>query len=432
MKRFLFLGTAVSSLAAMAWWLALYAGGAAVAAPPLQRLGAAPLFHTEADHPANRLHQHLFSRTHQDGTVYTLEELEPPFRPSSRFLIEGASHQQALTLLNDFLKLDADRQLKDPLQRAILQRDLWSVFGTTSGGTLPRFRIQGDRLVRTPGFDDAGDMELERRSERRELQRRLVQASKRIALSPREIEALPDNLADAIKAGSFARSYDAKQPERPFLPPDLLDADGPWVPVSNGDLAAPGHVMFTKGRAVFTVLLRLPQGRKATEAYLSEFRDGKLPDVPQGTHVALLRQTLLIDKDGAVRPTHLIESLEMRVYQDLEQPQVYQFSMRRRDLFAGKTGGLRSATEDETAYFAFGGVKLDVFEMNKPPQPEKALNCMACHTGVAGGGIHGFGILRATDAPVLQPTKIADQTRRTIDWTARSYSWGLLQGMWEK
>jgi hypothetical protein len=46
-------------------------------------------------------------------------------------------------------------------------------------------------------------------SEKRELQMRLAEARRRLALSPKEIELLPDNYAQAVAAGTFPKEYGA-------------------------------------------------------------------------------------------------------------------------------------------------------------------------------------------------------------------------------
>src|SRR5262249_4827717 len=154
------------------------------------------------------------------------------------------------------------------------------------------------RLERA-GIEDRGDRGLGRKAQRRDIQRRLVQVMRRVALKPEEVGALPDNLARTVNAGAFPKAYDPGHPERPFLPADLLAPKGPWVPVRNtthpDGLGAPEHVRFTNGRSLFLVLLRLPQGRAATEAYLKTLRGGKLPQFPPDTQVALVRRMILID-----------------------------------------------------------------------------------------------------------------------------------------
>src|SRR5262249_49137112 len=200
----------------------------------------------------------------------------------------------------------------------------------------------------------------ERPRQRRELQKRLVAVMRRIALSRREIAALPDNLADAVKSGAFPKEFDPKRPEGAFLPPDLADADGAWVGFANWlppqGLAAPQHTAFVKGRSVFTARLRLPGGREATQAYLKKAAAGDVAQFPVGTQIALLRRTLLIDDAGAPRPTRLTESVELRYYQkpgrgtqpiDVGTPAAFLLS--RKDLAAGRNGGLSPGGRADTA-----------------------------------------------------------------------------------
>src|SRR5262249_17871777 len=194
-------------------------------------------------------------------------------------------------------------------------------------------------------------------------QKQLVQVLRRIALTPDEINGLPDNLAEAVKARSFPHAYDPAHPDRPFLPGDLLQPGGPWVLLGNrlrGDhLAAPTHYQATTGRSTFLILLRLPDGRPVAENYLKAMagvrvRQGEFPQIPAGTQVALVRRMMLIDTAGALRLTPLTESLQLRVYQKLTAPDVYEFTLRRKDFFAGRAGGLRATAPEETNYYDLG------------------------------------------------------------------------------
>jgi hypothetical protein len=94
----------------------------------------------------------------------------------------------------------------------------------------------------------------------------------RIALWPGEVDALPDNLTQAVGAGMFLKTFDPKDPKQAFLPTDLLDKNGSWVAVSNLSranedfLAAPGHVRFTRRRPVSPICRaasRRPQSASA-------------------------------------------------------------------------------------------------------------------------------------------------------------------------
>jgi hypothetical protein len=415
---------------------------AAVAAPP------AP-FDPDADHVANRLHRHLWTRTAPDGKAYDQESLEVPFAPRSRFLTDGESHRRALALLDEFLKAQAARPIKDPLKRAVLQRDLWNVFAVTAGAARQEVVEEPEgRVVATVRFSDPGDDDLERRPQRRELQRRLARAMRSVALTAEEIGALPDNLADAVRSRTFPAEFDPRNPARPFLPPDLLAEDGPWVPIANptreDGLAAPGHLAFTKGRSVFTVFLRLPDGRKAAEKYVKDVNDAerkgapRLPPLPEGAQTALLRRMLLIDEQGRPHETRLTESLELRVYHKNDLGHPFAFHLRRSDLFTGRAGGLHAIGPDETTYFDFQvqpeGPSHDPIEATKPRRPEKLMStCQGCHARTNGDGILSVATLHAglRRQMGLTVTTPAEQVRATTTWLRRTYTWGLFQGMWE-
>ncbi len=403
-------------------------------------------FDPDPEHAANRAYRHLYSRTAADGQVYDQESLDPVFLPQSRFLTEGASHRQALAVLDDFLRSQATRPLKDPLRRAVLQHDLWGVFGTSAGWVSREVLATPDgRVVVTQRLLDRGDAEEPRPRERRALQKRLALAMRSLALTAAAIEALPDNLAAAVKGGALPREFDPKHPARPFLPPDLFAPDGPWVAVRNSTredrLAAPEHTAFAKGRSVFTVLLRLPGGRRQTQAYLknldraADSRQG-FPPLPEGAQTALVRQMLLIDDQGKLRPSRLTESLLLRVYHRNDLGHPFALKLRRAELFAGRGGGLHAVTATETSYFDFqtrGGDPFEV-EPKKRWAPPTLLNtCRNCHERREGRGILSVAILWAgtRERKGLVGSDPKQQDRATMAWLQRTYTWGLLQGLWE-
>jgi hypothetical protein len=375
----------------------------------------APLFDADADHPWNRAHRALYEADPRRG-IDDQEELEPRGGtwPDSRFLAAKASPKPALEALDALLAAGRKAAVKDPLKRAVFQHDLWAAFADTTGPVPPREPDAVDGRQLDNQFVDQGDSTLPRLRERRDLQRRLAQAMRLAALTEDEIKGLPDNLADAVKSGRFPREFDPKKPEQPFLPPDLLARDGPWLTVSNPTqanlLGAPAHLATVKGRSVFLVLLRLPDGRKATEAYVKELEQGKLPPLPRGAQAALLRRMLLIDDQGRLRPTKLTESLQLRTFsgdeEDVGAPTV--FKLARSGLFAGKDDGLRA---------------LDL----------KGNKCLGCHFTHDGNGVRSLNSrsMGARDRSALAASNLEEQTRRSIAWTEKSYTWGLLQGMWE-
>jgi hypothetical protein len=393
--------------------------GVLLCALPALALAAAdkdpPLFDPDADHPWNGAHRALYEADPRRD-IDDQEQLEPLITswPDSRFLAPRASPKPALEALDALLAAGPKARVKDPLRRAVFQHDLWAAFSDSTGPASPTILEQADgRTLNTQIFEDRGDADLPRRRERRELQRRLVQAMRLAALTEDEIKGLPDNLADAVKSGRFPREFDPKKPEQAFLPADLLARDGPWVVVHNTtethNLGAPTHLASFKGRSVFTVLLRLPGGRKATEAFVKELEKGKLPPLPRGTQTALLRRMLLIDDQGMLRPTPLTESLQLRTFSgddDTGEPTAFKLS--RAGLFAGKGDGLRA---------------LNL----------KGRNCVSCHARTDGNGVRSITSLFQGDRkrPGLTASDLEEQTRRSIDWTEKSYTWGLLQGLWE-
>src|SRR5262245_59958521 len=396
----------------------------------LPNLGLAQnaLFDPEPTHVWNRLHRQLYARTTADGTVYAQEGLEPVFVRRSKFLTEEPSHEQALRLLDEFLEQKADALVRDPLKRAILQRDLWAVFWTTA------------------------DPFLERQPQRRELQKRLTQVMRRVALTPKEIDGLPDNLGAAVMAKGFPIAYDAKHPDLPFLPNDLQQADGPWVLVRSrlrkGDtLAAPTHFDLVEGRSVFLILIRFPTGRRATEDYLKSLEDlrqrtGAIPQIPEGTQVAPLRRMMLVDSTGSLRLTPVTESLQLRVYQKLAVADMYEFRLRRQDLFAGGAGGLQPTAPDEVNYFDSGFLGLPPHASHDPleTKPFKPLNdrlspivmksCIACHGAPGIFGVQSM-FVDHFDQPPLGASNLEDQVSSHRNRTYKTYAWGLLQGFWE-
>jgi hypothetical protein len=436
------------------------AGPALAAAEP--EAGQVTLYHDDPAHPWNRLHAALLVRTSPDGKTYGQDEPDPFLWPHSKFLLAGEHHKRVLTLLDDFLARDADKLVKDPLKRATFQHDLWAVFDWLAD-------------------PHAGNYAAERRA----LRVRLAKVIRRLALSAEEIKKLPDNYAAAAAAKTFPPRHDPDRADRAFLPPDLPAPDGPWVLLGvHMRPAAPAHVHFTRGRSAFFVLLNLPAGRKATLAYLDQLGafpnalmpepadrnvaftrknlprlNPELPQFPVGTQVALVREMLLIDDTGTIRPTRLIESVQFRVYRDIPKgdparpegfdsiagkQDFYEFRLSRRDLFAGKSGGLHAVGPQAKEYLLFNAHPDDPFEAapqhrHEPPQIMDL--CSACHGGRhipnVGPGIHSVlayrrGFTGDPPAPHLQEYERRAQEEAVIAWKREHSSWGLFQGLTER
>jgi len=429
---------------------------------PEPRPDGVAIYDDKPDHLWNRLHQALFVRTTRDGKTLGQDAVDPLLWPRTNHLLAGRSHDEAVRLLDEFLKPDGDAQVRDPLKRAVLQHDLWAVLDWTA-------YPYGNRY----GTEEHADA-------RRALQRRLAPAVHRLALRAADVDALPDNYAAAVKAKAFAARFDPDHPETPFLPDDLFDPDGPWVCVAgprDGPAAtALTHARFFSGRSVFLVFIRLPGGRKETLAYLDKLDNAPspwvlqrrkpgevsrkdllalspdLPQFPAGTQVALVRQMVLVTDEGQPAAAPVTESVQVRVYRRIrplgvETPEevanaqaFVEFDLRRSDLFAGKNGGLHPVPPDEPAYLALNFLTnaKDPFEGDKEERDSQLMpvlkTCAACHAEPGVYSVHSFTRRFSSrgDPQVelaLWPSDVKDERQKVLEWKQDRYDWGLLQGL---
>jgi hypothetical protein len=420
---------------------------------------AITLYDPNPAHIWNRLHEALLVREGPTGIQYGADSLDPLLWLNSTHLLAAPSHQRALRVLDEFLQTHAENLIHDPLKRAILQRDLWAVFDWS-------VKREPERL---------GETVYE--PEKRELQARLAAVLRRIALTSKQIESLPDNYEQAVASGDFGKAYDPAHRDRAFMPPNLFEQHGPWVEIEGaGDLApvASQHVASVSGRSRFLVFICLPQGRKATFEYLKTLwnfpqpwvvRRGvpeqaevnpNLPSFPVGTEVALVRQMTLFDGQGQLVPAPITESVQIRVYRSITTAQdehaesdfkehtassgqdFYEIRLSRPQLFANKGGGLRAVGQEEREFLIFESPGHDEVEDSErwPLEKHPAILrlCVACHRGT---GINSLN----TREKLLKPRLLHDAQRAypprwwendgTIYWKQERYDWGLLNGYWK-
>jgi hypothetical protein len=430
---------------------------------------AVALYDPNPAHIWNRVYDALLIREDSAGVKYGADSLDPLLWLNSDHLLAQPSHQRAVRVLDEFLQTHAENQIHDPVKRAILQRDLWAVFD---------WSVQQQSLSQRPTYDQ----------EKRELQVRLAELLRRLALTPEEIASLPANYGEAVASKTFAREYDSAHPERAFLPSDLFDPLGPWVLISgtsySGQPIAIEHLMNASGRSRFLVFVRLPGGRKATLDYFRALWniprpwvpfgghgrvtvDPNLPSFPAGTQVALLRQMTLFDNQGNLVEAPITESVQIRVYRAIttagpEGPDMtslsalaersgqtfYEIKLSRPQFFANKAGGLRATAADEIEFSTLRQEGDDIFEWwimnrNRTGGSLPALQqCSICHSG---GGINSLNsrerLLKPNgaqqDPEGLQsdrPRQVAPQWwtgDETIAWKHDRYDWGLLNGYWQ-
>ena len=358
------------------------------------------------------------------------------------YLLKGSPHREAIELLDQFLTEHGEKLESDPLQRALLQHDLWAVFDYVSDPEwLHPHALQPDPNVY--------------RNERRELYRRLANAIERLAMTNEEIGTLPDNYSAAVAAKKYPPKYDPQQPDQAFLPSDLWEPEGPWVLVGEwaSNPLAIRHTAFFGGRSTFAVFLRLPEGRDATVKYLKELREWKLkvgesippnghaipPQAPPQTQFALARRMMVVNNAGEIVPTRLTESVQIRVLPDPQNPSgskaqtFLEFRLRRQELVDGQGGGFSAVQSDERD-------RSDMLELGPSPNRETRKpimrSCRICHPqqGILSmnsytGSMDNVSRLRGIRSLVGSPLILQEDA--TIAWKHKQYSWGLLTGFKE-
>jgi hypothetical protein len=371
-----------------------------------QPQSAQTIYASDPDQIWNRLFRLFYARQTGDGQQYGGDELDPYLWWQTKYLLSGSSHDEALKLLDEFLGQHSERAVTDPLRRAFFQRDLLAIYDWLS---LPR------------------DEQTEGRSD---LQKRVTEIIRRLALSRDQVRKLPDNYEDAVRSHAFPTTYDPADPRQPFLPSDLFDPKGPWVCLGEqqGRPVASDHLEFFDGRSIFLVFFQVPGGREKTLEYLAKlrnvpktwganpdlrpyFRDGQAdlaglipypepPQFPIGTRMALVRQIVLIDSDGNPTRTKLTESVQMRIYRAIHfdlggtgtrSQDFFEFTINRAGLFSGRNGGLRYIAPGEKEFGFFHAHGIDAFESEgEKPESEEGivlLSCSGCHDFA---GIHSF------------------------------------------
>jgi hypothetical protein len=425
---------------------------------------SAALFNPDPRHVSNRLYRQLHVRTEPGGKEYGFDSLDPLLWNRTDYLLSGKSHAQAIALLDEFLRTQAERQISDALRRAVLQRDLWAVFDWADQPERP---------------------ELPHQAERRELMAKLAPIVHRLALMPDELANLPDSYAHALQNHEFPASYDPASPTQAFLPPDLFDPCGPWVclgipghdaALTREDLAAPLHDLSFTARSVFLVFSRLPAGRDATVAYFKQLAELKIPlfvtmqepgwpqpmivwnpQVPQfpiGTEFALVRKMVLPDRDGNLHLTRVTESVQIRHYTDIpnvnpmagrdtmlarrfQEPSEIKLS--RLLLFSDLHSGFRGATANDDSFLIFPAMTHDLDMIEDERTQARAQSpfrqCTSCHLGPGIQSIMSFSFRGSPSqgtvlSPRLAETTPGEESEKVLEWAQSQQKWKDLLQLW--
>jgi hypothetical protein len=388
------------------------------------------LYDPNPAHIWNRLYLAIFIRQQE----YGWDELDPLLWYHTKFLLEEPSHEQAVLALDNFLKGQSQNQIRDPVKRAVFEHDLWSVFDWSA--------------LSNSDFQE----------QRRDLQVRLAEIMRRVALTKDEIASLPDNYKTAVESREFIQDYDPANPTRPFLPPDPFRSDSDWVFIGGNGLSplinvpaypvSKNHIDAFSGRSTFLEFIRIPKGRKATFDYLRSVWDypepwiarGKLvamnpamPQFPDGTELLLVRRMNLFDRYGSLVNAPLTESVQIRVYRSSQTPSetTYEFRLDRAKLFAGDGDGLRAVAPDERDFAIFNASGIDLEQRNELG------GCANCHSNF-GPGIRSVRSISSLlkPNPVEQDSEAFRSAQRyeataTLSWKQNQYNWGLLNSYWK-
>jgi hypothetical protein len=414
------------------FWISGAAG--APSAPP----SPGGLYDADPKHLWNRLNEALFVRVAPDDSEqFGSGELDILFWDTTKHLLTSPSHERALNALDEFIRTHGERLIRDPVKRALLQRDLWQLFDWSAVDDASRPRV--------------------------ELQQRLVTVMKRLALSAEEIARLPDNYAEA----------DA-QLEAAGFPHGLFQTEGPWLPVGRPFAAtASEHSSSFDNRSVFMVFVSFPEGRGQALQYLQQLREftpamiyakethprkeapslvtnPATPQFPVNTRWALVRRLCLIDDQGRMRATPLIESIQTRTYAAIPEVGRYvdfpelraqqpaaEFQLDRRHAAA-----LRVVADDERdfQFVHFRSMGVDQFEYTSAADWARwrdrirdvtLRTCVACHQGPGILSVNTYTTFMMT-ANRLGATTPERESEATISAKSRRFDWGLLQGLWRR
>jgi hypothetical protein len=383
------------------------------------------------------LRKALFTRTADDGRTFGTQDLDILFWSTTEHLLTQPSHSQALKALDDFIAKGGEQELRDPVRRAWLQRDLWQLFDWA-------FK---------PGYRDG-------QGTRGALRSRLATAIRRLAPNELQVASLPDNLATlkTLEGGAdFPASF-----------------DGEWVVVSveGTGAVAPSHMISFGGRSTFNVLVRLPGGRAKTLAWLhavqQQLSDGgaddfnaKLPNLnfPVGTRWALVRTLNVIDDRGNLRATRWVESVQTRLYADPSSPmrpplpgdstpapQIFAEAHADRANLPGLV--VLGANDREFTFVHFASMGIDPFEIglhnnvvdsNNPARARGIVlrECAQCHHGPGLSSVRSvLGIEQAFHAKPEGVRLVAGSVDReaglTLEWKQERPEWKELRRLWEE
>ena len=292
-------------------------------------LAGEPIYDRKTGHPWDQAREIFYTHRFPTGEIFEQPHaFAPPWKEFVPFVHDASFHEQVLARLEAVENLPPEQlEEQSTARRLIFLRDLWPVFDGFH-----------QALVEVPFDKEATAKAVSRRDE---LLRRVAGLMRRLEFTEDEVRALPNALEVVRDKKLYPQSFDPSSPSQPFVPVDLLDNSGPWVTYSREQEPSAGgtaHMSFVKYRSLFTLHLRVPDGRDAGVKFLQDWTEseGKML-VPAGTTLALLRRALVPTRSGTLLVSPFVESLQLIVATPPEDER-FKFTLDRPEFLAGGFG----------------------------------------------------------------------------------------------
>lgn len=282
-----------------------------------------------------------------------IEPLYPSFFTASGALqvLTEPRYSQLKQALNDALN---ERALRPPVARALMQSDAWAAY---------------DTLFERHNLGTSNDKQISEKKE--ELLLLLSRFVRKLALTPQEIESLPNNYSARVTAKHL---------------PDLFTAQSGWMEIQI--LPDRLHDYAANFRRASRVFIK-PRGTHHDKTNFLESLKGNQDIAAKVDAVALAVEDLLIDSKGKVVPSPIINEVQFRnFFKDqkaaLIRAEIRHYEMSRRLLLTNpSTGGFVEFDEESPVYLAVAGNDYG-FATSSSPEGSPVIirlrtRCAQCH-----------------------------------------------------
>ena len=357
-------------------------------ARPAYFLAVEPIYSSDLHDPWNRLFCILFSRRFQvyrgsdfpDAAPFTDPIEGGEVRPSTRLFERTEIGDRAIDPLYypPYNSSDGRRQLLvDPTYSEFMAAAQEALADATPRTALARAWMQSDLwsaydILGEPLFPKGYPPELDaRHAAALDALARLI---RKIALTPEEIQTLPDNYSAAMNTLGL---------------PDLFSGKGGWVEVQwFRERAHDGAAGYRRFSRIFVKPVHSPQ---STQKILDALRNPEHDPAASLDGAAILIQLILIDSHGKLTPVHLTSEAELRLFEktpagSLKRTNIRVCEISRRLMLEDpQSGGLLSESEDAPAYFGSYEFASPTFPNGPSGEPAAPVvvklrtRCIWCH-----------------------------------------------------